>query len=127
MNRLLVVFLSLLVGSVFAHTNEHANLGEQASSIKTSGKVFHESVSIIRKMHPEFLRHKRDKTLRQGVRTDEYSLKGCVLCHANKNKTNNQYHSVDKKGQFCSDCHEQVGVSLDCFSCHRTIPKEGSL
>ncbi|BBB23000.1 intracellular sulfur oxidation protein DsrJ [Abyssogena phaseoliformis symbiont OG214] len=127
MNRLLVIFLTLLVSSVFAHTNEHASLGEQASSIKASGKVFHESVSIIRKMHPEFLRHKRDKTLRQGVRTDEYSLKGCVSCHANKDKTNNQYHSVDKKGQFCSDCHEQVSVSLDCFSCHRTTPKEDSL
>ncbi len=123
MNRLLIVFLTLLVSSVFAHTN----LGEQASSIKASGKVFHESISIIRKIHPEFLRHKRDKTLRQGVRTDEYSLKGCVSCHVNKDKTNNQYYSVDKKGQFCSDCHEQVSVSLDCFSCHRTIPKEGSL
>ncbi|ABL02577.1 hypothetical protein Rmag_0861 [Candidatus Ruthia magnifica str. Cm (Calyptogena magnifica)] len=127
MNHLLVVFLSLLIGNVFAHTNEHDNLGEQANSIKASGKVFHESISIIRKMHPEFLRHKRDKTLRQGVRTNEYSLKGCVSCHANKNKTINQYYSVNKKDQFCSDCHEQVGVSLDCFSCHRTKPKEGSL
>jgi hypothetical protein len=28
----------------------------------------HPSLSEIRKMHPEFLLHKRDKTLRQGVR-----------------------------------------------------------
>lgn len=127
MKHFLVVFLSLLVSSVFAYIDEYANLGEQASSIKASGKVFHESPSIIRKMHPELLRHKRDKTLRKGIRTNDYSLKGCVSCHANKNKTNNQYYSVDKKGQFCSDCHKKVGVSFDCFSCHRTTLREGLL
>ena len=125
MNRWMVLLLSLMVTSVFAHDRSEHTLGTEADSIKSSGKTYHKSISMIRKMHPEFLNHKRDKTLRQGVRTEEYSLSGCVTCHASKKDQSNDYHAIDASEQFCSDCHQKVAVTVDCFSCHRTTPAEG--
>ena len=123
MRYLFIVLFSLVLNSAFAHNYEHS-LGTQADEIKASGKTYHHSVSMIRKMHPEFLIHKRDKTLRQGIRTKEHSLKGCVSCHANKNQQSNQYYPINQQGQFCAGCHAQVGVSVDCFNCHRTTPNK---
>jgi hypothetical protein len=119
MVRLLVLFIGFaLTGITSAYENPISGNSEAAQSTKQ----YHDSVSVIRKMHPEFLNHKRDKTLRQGVRTEENSLKGCVNCHANKDEKTNQYHSVNSQDQFCSTCHQKVSVSVDCFSCHRTTP-----
>ena len=125
-NRFLLALLSLVVGSVFAHTGKHSNLGDEASAIQAAGKTYHQSVSVIRKMHPEFLLHKRDKTLRQGVRTEVHSLQGCVSCHANTNPQTAQYYRVDAQGQFCAACHQQVSVSMDCFDCHRATPGQAA-
>ncbi|MDB3870056.1 hypothetical protein N9351_04265 [Candidatus Thioglobus sp.] len=65
MNRFMVLLLSLMMTSVFAHANSEHSLGTQADSMKSSGKTYHQSSSMIRKMHPEFMNHKRDKTLRR--------------------------------------------------------------
>ena len=46
---------------------------------------------------------------------------GCVNCHAGKDDSG-AYAPINESGQFCADCHEQVGTSMDCFSCHRTTP-----
>ncbi len=127
--RLWVVFFNLVMSfALFAHGDkDHVNLGDEARLIKESGKTYHQSLSLIRKMHPEFLNHKRDKTLREGVRTKQNSLKGCVNCHANQDKNTSQYHPVDKKDQFCSTCHQKVSVSVDCFGCHRTTPSQATI
>ncbi len=119
MYRLLVVFLSIALSASIAQADNGLSGNSEAAQ---STKQYHDSVSLIRKMHPEFLNHKRDKTLRQGVRTDEHSLKGCVSCHANKDENTNTYHPVNDQDQFCSSCHQKVSVSVDCFSCHRTTP-----
>jgi len=128
MYRLVAILMVLLVGNVFADGHaDYSSLGEEASSIKASGKVFHtDGLDIIRKMHPEFLNHKRDKTLREGVRTEESSLKGCVNCHSTKDKKTKKYHPINDQDQFCSTCHQKVSVSVDCFSCHRTTPRKGA-
>lgn len=125
MNRLLIVFLTLAVTNVFAHSDKHINLGDRATELKNEGrsKDIHPSLSEIRKMHSEFLLHKRDKTLRQGIRTKYNSLKACVNCHSTIK--NNEYIPINAPDQFCSTCHQKVGTNLDCFSCHRTTPKEG--
>ncbi|HIG89254.1 sulfur reduction protein DsrJ [Candidatus Thioglobus sp.] len=123
MYRLLVVFLSLILSAPMVQAGNGLSGNSEAAQ---SSDQYHDSVSVIRKMHPEFLNHKRDKTLRQGVRTKENSLKGCVNCHANKDEQTNKYHPVDKQDQFCSTCHQKVSVSVDCFSCHRTTPGKGN-
>ncbi|SMN00617.1 Sulfite reduction-associated complex DsrMKJOP multiheme protein DsrJ (=HmeF) [uncultured Candidatus Thioglobus sp.] len=124
MKRLLIIFLISMSASAFAHADKHINLGDRATELKEEGKSrdIHPSLSEIIKMHPEFLLHKRDKTLRQGVRTKRDSLKECVNCHSVSK--NNEFVPINAPDQFCSTCHQKVGTSLDCFACHRTTPAE---
>ena len=70
-------------------------------------------VAEMRRDHMKMLLHQRDRTMREGVRTTRFSLKGCVDCHASK-KTG----SVLGQDGFCSSCHEYAAVKIDCFECH---------
>lgn len=68
----------------------------------------------MRRLHPELLRHQRDRTVRLGERGAQVVLRECIDCHAN---------AVDGSvlggaSHFCQGCHEYVGVRLDCFECH---------
>ncbi len=79
----------------------------------------------MRRNHMELLFHKRDQTMRQGIRTygdNEVSLNGCIACHATKDDQG-QYIPVNEEGQFCQTCHTRVAAKLDCFDCHRTTPE----
>lgn len=124
MKRLLIVFITLVLSSVSAYADKHIYLGDRATELKEEGKSrdIHPSLAEIRKMHPEFLNHKRDQTLRQGIRTKHDSLKACVDCHSTTK--NDEYVPINTLNQFCSTCHQKVGISVDCFSCHRTTPQE---
>ena len=79
---------------------------------------------FMRRNHMHLLTHKRDKTVRQGIRTKDASLSACIDCHADK-KADGSFIPVDAPGQFCSACHEYTAVKLDCFECHRTTPDLG--
>jgi len=117
------LLLSFMLSISFAHGDKgHKNIGTEAQKYVDQNKVYHkEGLSMTRKMHPNWMVHKRDMTLRQGVRTDKHSFKGCVNCHATK-KDANSYHPINAEEQFCSECHKETGVSMDCFSCHRSTP-----
>ena len=73
----------------------------------------------MRREHMNMLKHHRDETVRQGVRTTQYSLKACINCHASR-KTGSVLGSRDN---FCQSCHEYAAVKLDCFECHSTKPQ----
>ena len=70
-------------------------------------------VAEMRRDHMKMLLHQRDRTMREGIRTTRFSLKGCVECHASQ-KTG----SVLGNEGFCSSCHEYAAVKIDCFECH---------
>ena len=72
----------------------------------------------MRREHPEMLKHQRDKTMHEGIRTSQFSLNGCVECHASS-KT----RSVLGEQGFCQSCHDYAGIKLDCFECHASKPK----
>ena len=76
-----------------------------------------EPVSVMRRNHMKFLLHQRDRTLRQGIRGEKYSLKQCVDCHAVKSP-DVMGGKVRTVKPFCSQCHTYAAVSIDCFSCH---------
>lgn len=59
----------------------------------------------MRRTHMDFLKHRRDETVRRGVRLHEESLLNCQTCHTSRQ-------------QFCDKCHDYVGVKPDCFQCH---------
>jgi len=74
--------------------------------------------AYMRRHHMEDLKHHRNETMRKGIRTTEFSLQGCINCHASKTT-----NSVLGKDGFCQSCHSYAAVSLDCFECHSSKPK----
>ena len=77
-----------------------------------------EDTAIMRREHPDMLKHQRDLTVHEGIRTKAHSLKECVQCHASV-KTGSV---LGEKG-FCQSCHEYASVKIDCFNCHASKPK----
>ena len=73
----------------------------------------------MRRDHMKFLKHQRDKTVREGIRTTQYSLNECISCHASQ-KTGSVIGSNDN---FCQSCHAYAAVKLDCFECHQAKPR----
>jgi len=78
-----------------------------------------EDTDFMRRNHMKVILHQRDETMHRGIRTQKYSLKNCVDCHADP-KTN----SVLGKDGFCESCHVYASVSIDCFSCHTSAPEK---
>ncbi len=78
-----------------------------------------EDTQFMRRNHMELLKHHRDRTVREGVRTTQHSLANCVSCHASP-----QTGRVTGSGRdaFCEGCHRFVAVQLDCFECHSDRP-----
>jgi len=74
---------------------------------------------VMRREHPDMLKHQRDLTVHQGVRGAKVDLEQCVECHASK-----QSGSVAAtKQDFCESCHAYAGVKIDCFECHASRPE----
>lgn len=86
--------------------------------VEASGDKCVRDTAYMRRHHMDELKHHRKETMRKGIRTTEFSLQGCINCHADK-KTN----SVLGKEGFCQSCHSYAAVKLDCFECHASKPK----
>ena len=82
-------------------------------------------VKVMRKNHMNFIMHKRDETMRKGIRTKKDSLAECISCHISKDKSGN-YASFGDDKHFCSSCHNHVAVKIDCFDCHNDKPSAAS-
>ena len=80
-----------------------------------------EDTATMRREHPDMLKHQRDLTMHEGIRTRTHSLKVCVACHASP-KTG----SVLGQNGFCQSCHEYASVRIDCFNCHASKPRLAS-
>jgi hypothetical protein len=76
-----------------------------------------EDTAFMRRNHMELLRHHRDQTVHDGIRTTKHSLANCITCHASR-KTGR----VTGADGFCASCHSYAGVTLDCFECHADKP-----
>jgi len=75
---------------------------------------------VMRREHPDMLKHQRTITVHEGVVNAKVSLEKCVACHASK-----ATGSVAASPQdFCESCHAYAGVKLDCFECHASRPGE---
>ncbi|CAK0761485.1 Hdr-like menaquinol oxidoreductase cytochrome c subunit [Gammaproteobacteria bacterium] len=80
-----------------------------------------EDTQFMRRNHMNLIFHKRDLTMRQGIRTPTHSLKECIGCHAGQ-RPDGTYIPANDEGQFCQSCHSYVGAQPDCFECHATTP-----
>lgn len=116
------LFAAAMTGTAHAEADTAAKkvsrVAQPTIIIEKEGQCV-EPEEVIRRDHMKFLLHQRDMTVHEGIRTQKYSLKNCVNCHANS-KTN----SVLGKDGFCVSCHRYAAVSIDCFSCHASSPEK---
>lgn len=117
-----VIFLTVMLVQISAvSAGENTRSSGPLIELPTVANKCIRPTEFMRKNHMDLLQHKRDQTTRQGIRTKDASLQGCVDCHT-KNDEKGTPIPIDAQGQFCSTCHEYVAVKLDCFECHRTTP-----
>jgi hypothetical protein len=78
-----------------------------------------EPTGEMRKNHMEYILHKRDKTVHEGIRTRQHSLTECINCHVSDAPDAPRYSS---EKHFCNSCHTYAAVKVDCFQCHADRP-----
>jgi [DsrC]-trisulfide reductase subunit J len=78
-------------------------------------------VDFMRRYHMVMLKHQRDVTVHEGVPGGDFSIEGCVNCHAVKGADGQPVGYGDPK-HFCRSCHSYASVSIDCFECHASKP-----
>lgn len=76
----------------------------------------------MRRNHMTVLMHQRDGTVHDGIRTERFSLRGCIDCHAVKAADGNPV-TVASPRHFCRTCHDYAAVRMDCFECHASRPE----
>jgi hypothetical protein len=112
------IVLAAFVGTAQADPNWRENGTSQAAE---EGGQCVRPTPWMRRNHMTLIKHDRDLTVVQGVRTIDGSLAECVACHANKDHSG-AFIPVDAEGQFCSSCHVFTATTMDCFYCHATVP-----
>lgn len=117
--------LWLLAGAVFAlagvaHADKNWRQNGTSRAAVEGGQCVRPT-DWMRRNHMALIKHDRTVTVHEGVRTLDGSLAECVACHANKDD-NGGYVPVTAPDQFCAGCHEFTGTTLDCFTCHATVP-----
>lgn len=78
-------------------------------------------IAEMRSHHMHLLLHKRDRTVYEGIRTPKHSLNVCINCHVPA-PTVTQMVKHTNPEHFCTTCHIDVAVKLDCFQCHTDRP-----
>jgi len=121
--KLVLYSLLLFVSSqVFAAEYFGPDRDEQGNIVPTpKGQACIAPIDEMRTSHMAMLLHKRDQTMRQGIRSKEASLTECINCHVTAD-ANGHVARIDNEKHFCSSCHVAASVSIDCFECHADRP-----
>jgi hypothetical protein len=112
-----------LAGVLFALA---AQAGAEATYVIDGSKAAQldscvEPTDFMRRNHMEVIKHQRDETVHNGIRSTKHSLAGCIECHVSQD-ADNQPVPVNAEGQFCIACHEFAAVGMNCFGCHASVP-----
>ena len=118
-----MLVMMAVIGTTTATAEQDSRVPGPTIELPTDAKQCIRPVEVMRRDHMLLLGHKRDQTMREGIRTEDASLQGCVDCHVKKDDAGEAI-PVNAPGQFCSTCHEYTSVKLDCFECHRTTPDD---
>ena len=109
---LFAIVASLVAGPVLAGPPQPA---------KGRGEKCVAPTDWMRRFHMTSLKHQRDDTVHEGIRTEKFSLKGCIDCHQVKGADDKPVTVADPK-HFCRTCHDYAAVRMDCFECHASRP-----
>jgi hypothetical protein len=112
------VALAFVAGAASADPNWREN-GTSKAALE-GGQCVRET-GWMRRNHMALIKHDRDLTVVDGIRTIDGSLAECVACHANRDESG-AFVPVTSEDQFCAACHEFTGTTMDCFMCHATVP-----
>lgn len=88
---------------------------------KGKGEQCVEDTDFMRRNHMEMLKHQRDETMHNGIRTKKYSLNECISCHVQPDEKG-EVATIDSPEHFCASCHNYAAVNIDCFNCHADRP-----
>jgi len=126
---LLAVILTGMVGAngvVLAEDDRSANNTLLPVIPMGQGDACVEDTGFMRRNHMELLKHQRDETVINGVRSEQYSLQECLSCHAVYGADDIPV-TVASPRHFCRSCHDYAAVSIDCFQCHASRPEPGDM
>lgn len=84
-----------------------------------------DDTEFMRRNHMTVLQHQHGEPRLKGKRSEEYSLKECVACHAVMGPDARPV-TADSPEHFCRSCHDYVAVKIDCFDCHKSRPRRGA-
>ena len=118
---LAVVLLAMAGVSIAGGKADWTDWKSGTSLAATVEKSCVRDTAFMRRNHMELIQHARIDTVRKGVRGLDGSISECIACHVNKDDKGVDI-PVNQEGQFCAACHEYVGVALDCYQCHATVP-----
>jgi len=111
---LLAVAVAAVAGAATgADADSASRVPKPAVTPAAPGKCV-EATPFMLRNHMELLKHHRDRTVHEGIRTTQHSLANCVNCHASKETG----RVTGSKDAFCEGCHRYAAVTLDCFECH---------
>jgi hypothetical protein len=132
-SKLKVVLLATLMLGLLQGCGENYAPDLTAAKAKSEHCAISEDTAEVRKNHFEYILHKRDETMYDGIRTEQHSLTECVNCHVPEKGSDGKKlhygkaHGADDKYSsdmhFCASCHEYAAVKIDCFTCHRDTPE----
>jgi hypothetical protein len=118
------IALLLISPGLLAAETESSSIGNVVLPRVITPEKFQQCVEptdIMRRDHMKFLLQQRDATVIDGIRTEKYSLTGCINCHAQPIKDGKIVRAGDPE-YFCTACHRYTSVKIDCFECHSDRP-----
>jgi hypothetical protein len=118
------LLVALAAGAVLAGSSADRGASRVPTPVIEAGKGEHcvADTDFMRRNHMKLLLHQRDDTMHRGVRTQRFSLNGCIECHASR-KTGSVVGSSEN---FCQSCHSYAAVKIDCFECHASKPAKAT-
>jgi hypothetical protein len=80
-----------------------------------------EDKNIMRSNHQALLKDRMNAAYPLSVPQRQTSIEQCVTCHVTRGEDKLPVSAENPK-HFCRDCHTGQRVTLDCFSCHASLP-----
>jgi predicted CXXCH cytochrome family protein len=80
-----------------------------------------EQKDIMRNSHQALLKDRMNAEYPLTVPQQAVSIGQCVTCHVVRGADNAPL-AADNGKHFCRDCHAKQKVSINCFSCHASLP-----
>ncbi|MDR2573875.1 MAG: hypothetical protein LBC94_05980 [Desulfovibrio sp.] len=80
-----------------------------------------ENKDIMRNNHQALLKDRMNAVYPLTVPQQAVSIEQCVTCHVTRGEDNAPL-SADNSKHFCRGCHARQNVSVNCFSCHASLP-----